>query len=129
MAFDWHDYLEFARFLQTQTGAPYEEAALRTAVSRSYYAAFGHAHEYACDYLGFTPRRKPEEKSQDHGRLRSHLAKKRYAVSVKQGQLRDWRNDCDYVQDLTARDLPQLVTASIAAADYIYRSLQKPQTP
>ena len=71
MAFDWQHYLEFARFLQTQTGAPYQEAALRTAVSRSYYAAFGHAHEYACDYLGFTPRRKPEEKSQDHGRLRA----------------------------------------------------------
>lgn len=39
MSFLWDDYLVFARSIQGQT----DEAALRTCVSRAYYAAFGMA--------------------------------------------------------------------------------------
>ena len=35
-AFDWKDYLTFAKSLQTRT----DEAALRSAISRAYYAVF-----------------------------------------------------------------------------------------
>lgn len=42
--FDWRTYLALADELAQRT----EEAALRAALSRAYYAAFG----VACDYLG-----------------------------------------------------------------------------
>jgi uncharacterized protein (UPF0332 family) len=42
--FDWRAYLALAHELAQRT----DEAALRAAISRAYYAAFG----VACDYLG-----------------------------------------------------------------------------
>ena len=39
--FDWTAYLDLARELAKQTD---NEAALRSAISRAYYAAFGMAH-------------------------------------------------------------------------------------
>lgn len=78
--FDWRDFLDTARFLGAQAGVGTRaEAACRTAVSRAYYAAYGHALHYASNYLGFVPRTKPEEKSQDHGRLKAHLRSRKRA--------------------------------------------------
>lgn len=39
--FGWPDYLDLAKRLSAQTG---DEAALRSAISRAYYAAYGMAH-------------------------------------------------------------------------------------
>ena len=67
MAFDWKEYVELSRFLQRQTGSGVSpEAILRSALSRAYDGAFGHARNYARDWLGFKPRYEGE----DHGRLR-----------------------------------------------------------
>jgi hypothetical protein len=126
MAFDWSEYLGLAHALQARAGIDFPaEAALRSAVSRCYYAAFGHAYRYARDYLGFIPRKRSEEKSQD-GRLRAFLARKRYAVSVRLGWLRDWRNECDYAEDLARMDLPQVTLSAIAAAEFVLQRLAPP---
>jgi hypothetical protein len=131
MPFDWKEYLELARFLQGQTGGPFAaEAAFRSAVSRAYYAAFGHALQYAADYLGFVPRTRPEEKAQDHGRLRAHMARRRRRqVAETLDDLRQWRNECDYVADLPGMDLPALVGNALAAAEYGFNSLTPPASP
>jgi len=47
------------------------EAAFRTAIGRIYYAAFGHALEYSKEWLGFKGKKKPEEKTQEHGAVRA----------------------------------------------------------
>ena len=70
-------------------------------MSRAYYSAFGYSFQYATQYLGFVPRVQPEEKAQDHGRLRAHLAqRRRRQVAETLDDLRQWRNACDYVSDL-----------------------------
>jgi len=128
MPFDWKEYLVLARFLQSATASPFTaEAAARTAVSRAYYAAFGHAMQYACDYLGFVPRKRPEEKAQDHGRLRAHLTQRRRR-GVAQGldDLRQWRNECDYVADLGSVDFPKLMANALASADHVINALPPP---
>jgi hypothetical protein len=127
MAFDWSEYLALAGSLQARAGIDLPaEAALRSTVSRCYYAAFGHAYRYARDYLGFVPRKRSEEKSQDHGRLQAFLARRRYADSVRLGWLRDWRNECDYAEDLAGMDLPQVGLSAVAAAEFVLRSLAPP---
>jgi hypothetical protein len=125
MAFDWQDYIEVSRFLQRQTTSGVNsEAVLRSALSRAYYGAFCHARNYARDWLGFRPRYEGD----DHGRLRAHLKKsKRWRVSEKLERLRDWRNDCDY-QDQLSFD-PQIALGSaLADADYVVTSLKPPAT-
>jgi len=128
MPFDWREYLEVARYLQGQgTPAISPEAALRVAIGRAYYAAYGYAHHYARDYLGFVPRGRLEDRTQDHGRLRAHLRQRRRAfVASKLERLRDWRNICDYDDAPTAFDFPQAAIDAVADAEYIINALPPP---
>jgi uncharacterized protein (UPF0332 family) len=49
MPFDWTAYLDLARELAGQSSGPLlEEARLRSAISRAYYAAFKTAFNYLC---------------------------------------------------------------------------------
>jgi hypothetical protein len=121
MAFDWRDFLEFAKSLSTDS----REAARRSAISRAYFAAFGHAFDYATRYLGFVPR----NLSDDHGRLRSHLTRsRRRAIADRIGQLRNWRNQADYDAEFED-DLATTLASSLAFAEYVFHGLPKPTTP
>jgi hypothetical protein len=119
MPFDWTEYLNLARFLVAQAGSGCTaESAHRTAVSRAYYAACNYALKYATDFLGFVPRARPEDRTQDHGRLRAHLERRRrYRVATRLGHLRNWRNDCDYVDDLPGVDIPTRAAQALTAAE------------
>jgi hypothetical protein len=124
MPFDWKMYVELSHFLQQQTGFGDREALLRSALSRAYYGAFCYARNYARDWLGFQPRYEGE----DHGRLRAHLKKrKRWRVSEKLERLRDWRNECDYQDELGFAPESALGTA-LGEASYIFSSLAPPGT-
>ena len=47
MSFVWSDYLELAKeLLGGAVGSPLEEAKLRSAISRAYYAVFNEARDY-----------------------------------------------------------------------------------
>jgi hypothetical protein len=109
MAFDWNELLQLARFLQDQAGVQVDkEAALRGAISRAYQAAFCHVRNYARDRLGFQPRNSPE----DHGRLRAHLKKgKTRVLAERLDDLRLWRNQCDYLDELPFDPIHQSVAA------------------
>jgi len=128
MPFDWQEYLAVARFLKGQGGAGFsEEAAIRTLISRAYYAAYGHALRFSRDYLGFVPGRLPEDRTQDHGRLRGHLRKRRRAfVASKLEQLRDWRNVSDYDDSPPTFDFQHRGAHALANAEYIIRALAPP---
>ena len=60
MAFDWNDYLTIAKNFKTDTdGQPksnFIETKQRTAISRTYYAMFHLAVNYAKTNLGYSPR-------------------------------------------------------------------------
>lgn len=130
MAFAWREYLDLARLLVAQAGGRcMAESAYRSAVSRAYYAAFNHALQYATDFLGFVPHARPEDRAQDHGRLRAHLQRRRRSLAAARlGHLRTWRNECDYVDDLPGVDFAARAAHAVSAAEYVINSLAPPAT-
>lgn len=96
--FDWRDNLDLAEALHAgAAGVPVQlpgsEAALRGAVGRAYYAAFGHARYYAIRHLGFVA----AGAASDHGRLIAHFRSRgRPRIARHLHKLRSWRNQCDY---------------------------------
>lgn len=92
MPFDWGEYLDVARALQRGLPGCTDEARLRTAVGRAYYAAFGHALKY-CQRRGYAPR----YNGSDHPRVRDYLKSLTLmSVAAKLERLHEWRKDCDY---------------------------------
>jgi hypothetical protein len=126
MSFEWKAYLALALDLQKiADNSQHSEAYRRTAISRAYFAAFCHAHNYAIAFLHFSSRGDLD----DHGRLRAHLKTKRRAGdAVRLDQLRQWRNSADYVDDLSSVDLPLTASAAIAQAQKVFESLKSPAT-
>ena len=119
MAFDWREYLALAEALASHADERYsEEAAHRAAVSRAYYAAFGHARRHASSRLGFRPTGTPR----DHVLLRRHFAlRRRAAVAHRLDRLRKWRNLCDY--DDRVANLALLSAAALQAARRVVDAL------
>lgn len=107
MPFDWKGFLALAQNLQQQAAAlPEPEPLLRSAVSRAYFGAYCHARNYAKDYLKFNPR----EDADDHGRLRAHLKdRRRKGDADRLEQLRQLRNNADYLNDLPWTDAQRLL--------------------
>lgn len=94
MPFDWRDFLNLAKELSNypQTNS-LQEAAVRSAVSRAYYAAFCWAREYATKELNF----QPSGRAEDHSALRNRLQQsKQMKTASMLNNLRQWRNLCDY---------------------------------
>ena len=126
MAFDWKALVDLATILeqQAQTSAN-SEAYLRSAMSRLYFGVYGHARNYATNYLQFISRNAAE----DHGRLRQHLkGKRRKGDADRVEQLRIWRNDADYANDLSSLDLVATAASAIALAKLVFNSLVPPKT-
>jgi hypothetical protein len=123
MAFDWREYLALARWLQSNTPPGMtQEAAHRCAVTRAYFAAFGHALAHSSEYLEFDPRNAAE----DHGRLRAHLrSKRRQRTAECLDRLRAWRNCCDYDAEIPG-DLSATLAGAVSEADYVFSSLSPP---
>ena len=94
MTFNWREFLSVAEYLKDcNDDCASHGAFLRSSVSRSYYAAFCAARNYAEEKLGFIPTRGAE----DHKTLREcYKARNNTAISSKLDDLRKWRNDCDY---------------------------------
>ena len=123
MDFDWREYFLLAKWLAANlpTGVS-QEAACRSAISRAYFGAYGHALNYATQYLGFAPR----NASDDHGRLRAHLKRsRRRGTADSLDRLRAWRNTCDYDANVGA-DLVTTVAEGLREADYVFSSLPPP---
>lgn len=120
MDFDWTNYLSLARFLQTQPDANItEEAFLRCAISRAYYAAFCHARNYARDRHGLRLRYNGD----DHALVRRHFqARRERSVAAKLHDLSEWRNLCDYED--AVNDLPTLLTCALAEAQKVIAILK-----
>ena len=119
MPFTWTEYLDLAADL---AGLPHQqysaEARYRTAGSRSYYAAFCHARDYAAQHLGFTP----TGTSEDHRKLREYLkkcGKKWTKVARYLYDLRLVRNDCDYNSHSIA-NVSQRVSRAIDQARKVF---------
>ena len=112
MPFDWKEYLDLALLLQKQSSIS-QEALLRSAVGRAYYAAFCHAQNYACNQLGFVPPTRNRWKN--HLLVRDHFRKlKMTSIANHLDKLRKWRNQCDY--DDVVPNIPTLCANAIKRA-------------
>lgn len=98
--FSWDQFIDIARFLVQETkkrdsDIP-DEAAYRCAISRSYYAAFCTALDYAKDEFDYHP----EIRGNDHVQLRDFMKRRgddrSGQIAEKLTRLRNWRNESDY---------------------------------
>jgi len=97
MPFAWREYLDVAKFLATAVHEqPMAAAFARCAVSRAYYAAFCHARNHARDADHF----EPAYDASDHARVREHFRHSQTAVANRLDMLRQWRNQCDYCDEV-----------------------------
>jgi len=120
MKFDWSEYLKLAKSLTGKGIAYREEAAFRCATSKAYFAAFCAVRNYAIAHLRFTP----EISYSDHGRLRRHLKDMRLRnIADSLNDLRNWRNDCDYEDEVG--NLKQLSCQAISAAEEVFRTVDQ----
>lgn len=122
MSFDWENYLNLAKTL-TQPGqvVSANEACLRSAISRAYYAAYCQARNLAKQKEGLVL----TKTGKDHGIVKNHFKKSpnRHCnkISVKLGRLLNNRKRADY--DDTVSELNKLVQDSISEADTIFNLL------
>ena len=120
MDFDWKEYLTLAHALQQQSASgSTPEAALRSAVSRAYFAAFCHARNYARDRHGLRLRYSGD----DHYLVKQHFSNRRErGVAQKLNRLREWRNKCDYEDAIP--DLATLLTSALSEAQMVIAILK-----
>ncbi len=122
MSFDWREYLTLAQFLhENGIAGCSKEASERVAISRAYYSAFCHARNYASTKLGFIKGR-----GNDHQLLIIHFGvveqvnSALVGVADKLDELRGWRNDCDYDDNVAViTDLDSLVEGALDDAKEI----------
>lgn len=98
MLFDWTEFLTFAKALESDPSSPGPpEAALRSAASRAYYAAFHEALKFARSE-GYDPMRTGD----DHKRLREYFRdhkpndKRRRRIATELRRCWDQRRQADY---------------------------------
>ena len=95
--FEWREYLELAQFLVTNPESISQEAALRCATSRAYYAAFCHARNFAHTRHRFIF----TGTDADHKNVRDHFERQGMGhLADKLDTLRQWRNQCDYKDEV-----------------------------
>jgi uncharacterized protein (UPF0332 family) len=123
MSFEWRNYLTLAEALFHYPTIPGpQEAALRSAISRAYYAAFGSTREFATLHDNFSPRYTGD----DHTRLMLHyrfapdLVRRRISINLK--RLREARNLADY-ENVLPRDAKIVAQSSVDLARNIINSI------
>jgi len=124
MSFDWADFLTLAEALLRDPNSPGpEEASLRSAISRAYYAVFCSARNFASDRGNFVP----QGTAKDHNRLRAHFQKTRdrtrWKIATELGRLRDNRNRADYDDVLIRRPI-SLAQSSVTVARNVLNTLK-----
>lgn len=122
MSFDWADYLELAKNLYASPTSPGpEEASLRSATSRAYYAALHLATEHALAE-GYVP----SYSGDDHQGVSRHFRQSgadriRKKIASDLDRMRKSRNQADYdpelsqtpraMADLTIKSAEQTIAA------------------
>ena len=118
MAFEWTEFLTLAKELAQRS----DEAALRSAVSRAYYAAFGKARA-----LLMAEGVPLVSDATDHARVweafRSSSDDVRYYIGVDGMALRNNRNRADYDAEVT--DIKARAQRAVRKAEDIYKALDR----
>lgn len=123
MSFDWNDFLIFARSLERDPLVPGpDEAAVRSAASRAYYAAFHLAIELA-ETEGFSRKRTGDDHVEIRRYYRNHQPtnKSRLKIAQELERLHNKRREADYHSQISS---PHLATYAIGMAEQIIALLE-----
>lgn len=127
MEFDWKEYFELAKHLRSlSTNEFRNEAALRSAISRAYYAAYCHVRNYAINQLSF----KASGYGKDHAELRRHIQKTRISWATKfLARLLQYRETADYdniikSDEQTSMTLEEMTDLSIETTEKIFNTIK-----
>jgi uncharacterized protein (UPF0332 family) len=125
MSYDWAEFLQLAESLESAPDSPGpREAALRSAASRAYYAAFHHALEQATRE-GFSP----AYAGDDHKRVQAHFrrysppSKIRRKIAQELDRLLAERHKADYRNEIGKRP-ESLASHAIGMARRIIQNLK-----
>ena len=122
MSFDWSEYLKFAREIVGQTTTPAnQEARLRSAISRSYYAAFIKARNYLRDRENSSIPETADVHRYVIEQFEQSSDPIRKAIGTKLKQLRRDRNQADYNDTVT--ELVVMSKKAIRRARQVINSL------
>ncbi|MBC6475923.1 MAG: HEPN domain-containing protein [Hormoscilla sp. GM102CHS1] len=117
MSFDWSQYLHLARELAEKTT---DEAKMRSAISRAYYAAFIKARNYLQEWEGLTiPTQNTHQYVIDQFRNSEEQVRKN--IGNRLNRLRLYRNQSDY--DNTFPDLANKTRESLTLGRRIISGL------
>lgn len=110
MSFNWDEFLTLAEALVRDPNSPGpEEASLRSAVSRAYYAAFCSARNLARDRREITL----THTGRDHWLVQKHFQDSphptRRQIGTSLDRLRDYRRQADYKDDLDGSAVSQAI--------------------
>jgi len=118
--FDWRKYYTLAQCLIGEGDEFDLEAGFRCATSRAYYSSFCYSRNFAQNKLRYMPSRDYS----DHESLRRHLSSHNLDnISRKLDRLRQWRNSCDY--DNEVANLDTITRTALKEANYILQCLRQ----
>jgi uncharacterized protein (UPF0332 family) len=124
MSFAWPEYLSLAEELAGQATKPtQQEARLRAAISRAYYAAFCQGRNYLRDFEG----QKIPSGGRAHQYVRDEFKKStdahRIGIGYDLERLRSERNKADYVDNIAMLDA--LTKTDLVIANRVISTLGK----
>jgi len=124
MSYKWIEFLQLSEGLHSNPSSPGpEDAALRAAASRAYYAAYHLAVNFALQE-GF----EPTYGARDHERIRTHFRNSgtpnqiRRHISLELDRLYNHRRKADY-KELPGRQTKHLASQAISMAKSILNDL------
>jgi len=124
MSFDWIEYLGLARELAGQTTAPpTQEAKLRSAISRAYYAAFCKARNHLRDKQGVLIPPTGEAHKIVWRQFKNSPNKSRKRIGENLRRLLNDRRQADY-EDIVS-NLPVLTHKALTRAAQVISALGK----
>ncbi len=127
MSFDWSEYLTLAQALGGEDVATSEEARLRSAISRAYYAVYGMAQIVARSRDGYTPRRTDTAHQGLINHFKQSPDRKRKAVGANLERLLKNRVSADYERRF-AGELLFTVKITLNLAASVLQDLERLRT-
>jgi len=124
MSFDWTAYLHLAQELSGQTTIPpTQEARLRSAISRAYYAAFCKARNHLRDKEGLSIPLTGQAHTIIWRRFKNSSDQLRKEIGENLRRLRNDRRQADYDDDV--RNLHTLTHKALTRATQVLSALGK----
>jgi uncharacterized protein (UPF0332 family) len=93
MKFNWGDFLKIAKKLKSESG----EGALRTSISRAYYAIFHTSMDWGENFNSF----KRSQDGTDHQNIKINLNQFNRTMGRKFGRIQDNRRQADYKSEIS----------------------------